>query len=117
MIGAPRRMVIRRGRPYPGPLPEGEGVIGAPKAYGDQTRSPSPRPSPGGRGGVLGDSSVIITAAEPVVILTRRASEEFRRLTFGTSEPPSLAHFDVALFVLCPKGARENRQGLPAPGS
>ena len=92
MIGAPRRMVIRRGRPHPGPLPEGEGVF-------------------------LGDSSAIITAAEPVVILTRRASEEFRRLTFGASEPPSLARFDVALFVLCPKGARENSQGLPAPGS
>ena len=30
---------------------------------------------------------------------------------------PSLARFDVVLFVLCPKGARENSQGLPAPGS
>ena len=27
------------------------------------------------------------------------------------------ASFDVALFVLCPKGAPENSQGLPAPGS
>ena len=30
---------------------------------------------------------------------------------------PSLTLFDLGLFVLCPKGARENSQGLPAPGS
>ena len=35
----------------------------------------------------------------------------------GNELKSSLALFDVALFVLCPGGARENSQGLSAPGS
>ena len=54
IFGAPHDFLINRGRPHPGPLPEGEGGFWRSTRFFDQSRLPSPRPSPGGRRGIIG---------------------------------------------------------------
>ena len=67
-------------------------------------------------GGIIG--FIVIALFLPLITLISKlsgsapdsAAPSYRTLTRSGS-------FDVALFVLCPKGAPENSQGLPAPGS